>query len=59
MSTWERVRAMAECSAMIVAAFATDGAALIARIALAVDSAATLVQKLINISHFAEFKKTL
>lgn len=59
MSTWEKIRALAEVSLMIVAAFASDGLALIARIALAVDNAVYLAQKLINISELTERKKTL
>lgn len=59
MTWFEEARALAECAVMIVAAFATDGLALIARIALSIDSAAALIQKLVNIKHFTEYRKTL
>jgi hypothetical protein len=59
MSTWEKIRAMAEVSLMIVAAFATDGIALIARIALAVDSAVYLAEKIANLATFSDMKKTM
>jgi hypothetical protein len=59
MSTWEKIRAMAEVSLMIVAAFATEGIALIARIALAVDSAVYLAEKIANLATFSDMKKTM
>jgi predicted small integral membrane protein len=59
MSTWETIRALAEVSLTIVAAFATEGFALIARIALAVDSAVHLAEKIANLNTFSEMKKTM
>ena len=50
---------MAEVSLMIVASFATDGIALIARIALAVDSAVYLAEKIANLVTFSDMKKTM
>jgi hypothetical protein len=44
---------------MIVAAFATEGVALIARIALAVDSAVYLAEKIANLVTFSDMKKTM
>jgi hypothetical protein len=44
---------------MIVAAFATDGVALIARIVLAVDNAVYLEQKIANLGSFSHLKKTM
>jgi len=59
MTTWEKIRAIGEVALMIVAAFATDGIALIARIALAVDSAIYLAEKIANIGSFSDMKKTM
>lgn len=59
MSTWEKIRAIGEVALMIVAAFATDGLALIARIALAVDSAVYLAEKMANLATFSDMKKTM
>ena len=44
---------------MIVAAFATDVITLIARIALAVDSAVYLAEKIANLATFSDMKKTM
>ena len=44
---------------MIVAAFATNGIALIARIALAVDSAVYSAEKIENLVTFSDMKKTM
>jgi hypothetical protein len=51
--------AMGEVSLMIVAAFASDGLALIARIALAVDSAVYLAEKIVNLITLSDMKKTM
>ena len=59
MSTWEKIRAIAEVALMIVAAFATEGIALIARIALAVDSAVYLAEKIANLVTFSDMKKSM
>ena len=59
MSTWEMIRAIGEVTLMIVAAFLTDGVALIARIALALDSTVYLVEKVVNIVTFYDMKKTM
>lgn len=49
MSKWDYARAIATTAAMIVAAFATGGAVLIAKILMALDSAYALVQKMRNL----------
>jgi hypothetical protein len=59
MSTWEKIRAIGEVALMIVGAFATDGLALIARIALAVDNAVYLAEKIKNLANFSDMKKTM
>ena len=59
MSTWQKIKAMAELSLTIVSAFATEGIALIARIALAVDSAVQLAQKIANLNKLSDMKKTM
>jgi predicted small integral membrane protein len=59
MTTWEKIRAIGEVAVMIVAAFATEGLALIARIALAVDSAVYLAEKITNLIKFSDMKKTM
>ena len=59
MTTWEKFRAIGELVVMIVAAFATEGFALIARIALAVDSAVHLAEKIANLATFSDMKKTM
>ena len=59
MSTWETIKAMGEVAVTIVAAFATGGLALIARIALAVNSAVHLAEKIANLNTFSKMKKTM
>ena len=59
MTTWEKIRAIGELVVMIVAAFATEGVALIARIALAVDSAVYLAEKIVNLITLSDMKKTM
>lgn len=59
ISIWEKIRAVAEVTVMIVYALATDGIALISRIAVVVDHAINLAEKIANLADFAEFKKTL
>lgn len=59
MSTWDKIKTMGEVSVMIVAALATDGIALIARLALAADSAVNLAEKIINMGSFSDMKKTM
>lgn len=51
MSFWEKMKAIAEITATLVAAFATDGAALIARIILALDSAVSFIKKVSNLDN--------
>jgi len=50
MSTWDWLKTAGIVSAMIVAALATDGAALIAKIVLALNSAYEFIKKLTNLS---------
>ena len=59
MTTWEKIRAIGEVVVMIVAAFATEGVALIARIALAIDSAVYLAEKIVNLITLSDMKKTM
>jgi hypothetical protein len=59
LSTLENIKAIGEIVLMIVAAFATDGVALIARIVLAVDNAVYLEQKIANLGSFSHLKKTM
>ncbi|CAG2252462.1 unnamed protein product [Mytilus edulis] len=59
ISTWEKIKDVAEVALMIVYALATEGIALISKIAVVVDHALKLAEKLANIAEFAEFKKTL
>ena len=48
MSKWETIRAIAESTLMVVAAFASKGFALIARIVLAVNNAVYVAEKIIH-----------
>jgi len=50
MSTWDWIKTAGIVSAMIIAAIATDGAALIAKIVLALNSAYEFIKKLTNLS---------
>lgn len=59
ISTWEKIKDVAEVALMIVYALATEGIALVSKIAVVVDHALKLAEKLANIAEFAEFKKTL
>ncbi|XP_071155422.1 uncharacterized protein [Mytilus edulis] len=59
MSTFKNIRALAECAVMIVAAVATEGVALIARLALSIDNAVALVEKMVNMSNFEKEEKNL
>jgi hypothetical protein len=59
MSWWDETRTVLELTGMIVAAFFTDGAALIARFALAVDDAVYVGQKIGNLMAFENMKPTL
>jgi hypothetical protein len=59
MSTPQTIREIGEIVLMIVASFATNGIALIARIALAVDSSVYLGQKIANLGSFSHLKKTI
>ena len=56
MSWWDWTKTAAIVSAMIVAAVATDGAALIAKIILALNSAYEFTKKLTNLGEFAALK---
>ncbi|XP_062571509.1 uncharacterized protein LOC134233557 [Saccostrea cucullata] len=57
MKWYQYLRAAAEITAMIVAAFATDGLALIAKIALSVSDAVNITQKVINLTKMYEMSK--
>lgn len=57
MKWWEYVRAAAEITALIVAAFATDGVALIAKIALSVNDAVNITTKVINLVKLKDMAK--
>lgn len=57
MSTFQNIRALAECAVMMVAAFATEGIALIARIALSLNNTVALVEKIANMSNFEKEMK--
>ena len=59
MSTLETIKAIGEVAVTIVAAFDTEGLALIARIALAVNSAVYLADKIANLVTFSDMKKTM
>jgi hypothetical protein len=59
MSWWDETRTVLELTGMVVAAFFTDGAALIARFALAVDDAVYVGQKIGNLMAFENMKPTL
>lgn len=50
MSTWDWIKTAGIVSAMIIAALTTDGAALIAKIVLALNSAYEFIKKLTNLS---------
>jgi hypothetical protein len=56
MSWWDETRTVLELTGMVVAAFFTDGAALIARFALAVDDAVYVGQKIGNLMAFENMK---
>ncbi|KAJ8046938.1 hypothetical protein HOLleu_05784 [Holothuria leucospilota] len=59
MSWFDWVWTSAKVTAMIVAAFATDGAALIAEMALSIMSAVDFARKIANINQLSELKKSL
>ena len=59
MSWWDEARSVLELTGLIIAAFFTDGAALIARFALAVDDAVYVGQKIGNLMAFENMKPTL
>ena len=56
MSTWDWIKTAGIVSAMIIAALATDGLALIAKIVLALNSAYEFIKKLTNLGEFAALK---
>ena len=57
MSMWEWAETAALVTAMIIASLATDGAALIAKIVLALYSANNFLQKLVNLNKLDEIRK--
>ena len=59
MSTWDWIKTAGIVTAMIIAALATDGAALIAKIVLALNSAYEFIKKLTNMNELESVSKTL
>lgn len=59
MKWYDWLETAAKVTAMIIAALATEGVALIARIALVVMSAVDFIRKLANLAKFEEIKQTL
>ena len=59
MYKWEKIKSMVDVVLMIVVAFTTEGIALIARIALAIDSHIYLKSKIKNIITLSDIKKTM
>lgn len=59
MKWYDWLETAAKVTAMIIAAVATEGVALIARIALVVMSAVDFIRKLANLAKFEEIKQTL
>ena len=59
MSTWDWIKTSGIVTAMIVAALATDGAALIAKIILALNSAYEFVKKVVNLTELDSIKKKI
>ena len=59
MKWYDWVETVAKVTAMIIAALATEGAALIAKIALVVMSAVDFIRKLANLVKLQEIKQTL
>ena len=59
MSKWDWMKTAAKVSAMIIAAVATEGAALIAKIALTVLAAVDFARKIANLVQLEEIKKSL
>ena len=57
MSWWQWIKTAAIVSAMIIAALATDGVALIAKIFLALNSAYEFIKKLTNLQILKELKE--
>jgi len=59
MSTWDWIKTAGIVTAMIIAAIGTDGAALIAKVVLALNSAYEFIKKLTNLSELDDISKTL
>ena len=59
MKWYDWLKTAATVSAMIIAALATDGAALIAKIALSVSDAFDFARKITNLVHLEEIEKGL
>lgn len=59
MSWWDWTKTAGIVTAMIIAALATDGAALIAKIVLALNSAYEFGKKIKNVVHLSDLKKNL
>ena len=59
MKWYDWLETAAKVSAMIIAALATEGAALIAKVALAVLAAVDFARKIANMIQLEEIKKSL
>lgn len=59
MSTWDWIKTAGIVTAMIIAALATDGAALIAKIVLALNSAYEFIKKLANLNELKTISATI
>ena len=59
MSTWEWLETAGIVTTMIIAAIATDGVALIAKVVLALNSAYEFIKKLTNLRELDDISKTL
>ena len=59
MKWYDWLETAAKVSAMIIATFATEGAALIAKIALTVLAAVDFARKIANLVQLEEIKKSL
>ena len=59
MSTWDWIKTIGIVTAMIIAAIATDGLALIAKIVLALNSAYEFIKKLTNLNELKTVRKSL
>lgn len=59
MGFWQKAKAIAEITVTLVAAFATDGVALVARIVLALADAASFIKKVCNLQNLTAREQSL